>query len=88
MEITKHAIERFLTRCQRLGIPHPHDPNETIRKLLGRAIPEKVDPVHRVKRLINHKKEADYVIADGWRFVVSKDGQKLLTVERVRPEQN
>lgn len=87
-EISAHAVNRFVERSLKLGMT-PKNPEAIIRKLLARAKPEQVSPEHRVKRLLNNDcKEVQYLIAQGWRFVLTKDGGKVLTIERRRSEQN
>lgn len=86
--ITNHALQRFIERSSKLGIPTPKKANETILNLYKKAKPEDVDDVHKVLRLIKNKKEVIYKIYQGWRFVVSKEGDTILTVERIKQEQN
>lgn len=80
--ITKHARDRFLERH-----PDPNfkkQPNETIMKLLDRAIPIEFSKEHKVKRLLNNGfEDADYLYNSGWIFVCNKEDPKtLITVER------
>ncbi len=87
--ITQHAVERFVERSLKLGMKPPINPENTIRKLLNNAQPEMMDPVYKVKRIINNRcKAADYYVANGWRFVVSTENKELMTIERVNKEQN
>lgn len=83
--ITKHAVKRFLERSP--GETALNNPATTIRKLLLMAVPEKLDPVQRVVRLINNgQREAEYLVCSGWRFVLAEG--TLLTCERVKQSQN
>lgn len=88
IEITRHAIERFVERSKKLGHGEPKNPQKIILRLLQKAIPCEIDPIHKVKRLINHNGEARYLTYQGWRFVMDENGEKLLTVEREKHEQN
>ena len=85
IRISQHAIDRFMERVGKLNGGTPTTPEETIRKLLAKAKPENIDPVHRVKRLIKHG-DCEFYENSGWRFVIS-DGA-LLTVERRKTGQN
>lgn len=88
IEITQHAIDRFLERARKLGQGIPLNPEASIRKLLSKAVPEEVDPKHRVKRLISNRfEEALYLVAQGWRFVLTKDGKRIITIERIHSHQ-
>ncbi len=65
------------------------NPEAVILKMLARAQPEQISPEHKVRRLIsNDCREAQYLVAQGWRFVLTQDGSRVLTIERVRSEQN
>jgi hypothetical protein len=79
--ITKHAIERFIARW-----PYPEQPIcylAALRRLLEVAIEEDIG-IGRVVRLINNGlRPAIYMTADGWRFVFTEDGRRLLTCERI-----
>lgn len=86
--LTNHAIARFVARSKKMGIPVPKSPQLAIRRLLEQAVLCDIDPVHKVKRIIKGGEEAKYYEAQGWRFVVTGDGLKLITVERIKPEQN
>jgi hypothetical protein len=66
----------------------PEDTEGFIYSLIKRAIPEPLKPGHKIKRLLNHNANAQYLIAEGWRFVLSEDGNMVLTIERVKPDQN
>ena len=87
--LTNHAIEQYIKRLKKMGIAtEPKDPKKSIMKLLLKAQPEQVKGAHRVKRLIKHEfKPADYLVFDGWRFVVTEE-KIVITVERVNPIQN
>ena len=87
--ITTHAIDQFVNRLKIIVIvAQPKHPEKTIHKLLIRAIPENISPVHRTKRLINNEfKPVRYLVTEGWRFVVSDDNV-VITIERVNPAQN
>lgn len=85
--ITDHAKERFVERFSRMAKTTPKNPEASIRKLLKYAVPEEMNPMHRVVRLINNKgSEAEYLVHGGWRFVfVSTDAGKVLTtIERTK----
>lgn len=87
--ISQHAVERFIERSRKNGMAAPHNPQKTILKLLQMAqADEKMDPAHRVKRLISSLAEAKYYVVQGWRFVLDKEGKTVLTVEREKHEQN
>lgn len=80
IKLTAHAIERFVERSRKLGMS-VKNPEATITKMLGKARVEDIPPTHKVKRLIkNGYKEATYLVANGWRFVVV-DGV-IVTIER------
>ncbi len=82
--ITNHAIERFTERFAKFSKTPLNNPEATIRKLLAKAEPEEINPVHRVKRLItNGFQESNYLIRGEWRFVLT--GNVLLTVEFTNP---
>jgi len=86
--LSPHAIERFVERSLKLGMT-PKNPEAIILKMLARAKPEQMSSGHKIERLINNDyKEAQYLVAQGWRFVLTKDGDRVLTIERVRSEQN
>ena len=88
--ITNHAKERFVERFSRMAKSVPKNPEESIRKILRQAVPEEMNPVHRVIRLINHGSSAEYLVHGGWRLVlVNTDaGKVIITVERVKKSQN
>ena len=87
--ISQHAIDRFIERSKKLGMKVPTDPKAKIIHLLGQAKTEKMDPIYKVKRIINNRcQDADYYVANGWRFVVSVNGRELVTVESVKKDQN
>ena len=86
--ITSHALERFIQRAKKTLGSKPKNPEAAIRKLLKLAKLEKVPTIRKVKKLIKHKKDAIYLVNQGWRFVLSEDGSILITVERVNPDQN
>ncbi len=86
--ISAHAIERFVERSRKLGMTSKN-PEAVILKILARAQPEQMSHGYKIERLINNDyKEARYLVAQGWRFVLTKDGSRVLTIERVRSEQN
>lgn len=85
--ITTHAKERFVERFSRMAKTVPKNPEESIRKMLKHAVPEEMDPMHKVIRLINNKgSEASYYTHAGWRFVIveTEEGKVLTTCERMR----
>lgn len=86
IKLTEHAKARFVERSLKLGM-NVKDPEATILKMFKEAKPEDIPPAHRVKRLIaNNYQEATYLVAHGWRFVVS--GGTLVTCERIDKTQN
>lgn len=86
IKLTAHAVERFVERSRKLGM-RVRDPEAVILKMLGKARLEDIPPAHKVKRLIkNGYKEATYLVANGWRFVISEGA--CVTIERIAPEQN
>ena len=86
--ITRHARERFVERSVKMGAHLPPDPEASIRKLLERSEVDTSLPKHvRVRRLMrNELRDAVYRSCQGWRFVIVND--RLLTIERVKPQQN
>ena len=89
IKISQHAIDRFIERSKKLGMKEAKDPVAKIIHLLSQAKAEKMNPVYKVKRIINNRcQDADYYVANGWRFVVSVNGRELMTVERVNKDQN
>lgn len=61
------------------------------RKLLARAVPEVMDPVYRVKKLMAHGfQDSQAFVYSGWRFIIAEtdNGKILKTIERVNPTQN
>jgi len=87
--ISDHAVERFVERSKKLGMSVPRDPKKTLLRMVGLAEDSAVSPGHRVERLLrNGFQEAIYREFGGWRFVLSQDGTRLLTVERSDPKQN
>ena len=78
--ISRHAILRFMSRSYHTP---GGDPEAEIRRLLTAATPEDIGSVGRTLRLINNGFiPARYYHAEGWRFVLSEDGTRLLTCER------
>ncbi len=51
--------------------------------LLRRAQPEDLGVASVVRMIDNGFESANYYTVDGWRFVVSEDGQRLVTAERI-----
>ena len=85
--IRPHALDQFISRSIKLNGYAPRRPETLIRKMLLRAKSEAMDPVHRVKRLMNNGyKDAPYLVNEGWRFVLIDND--LVTCERQNPEQN
>lgn len=81
--ITDHAKERFVERFSRMAKSIPKNPEESIRKLLKHAVPEEMEPMHRVIRLINNGSQpVSYFTHSGWRFVIADN--VLVTVERMK----
>ena len=86
LNITQHALERFIERQKKLG-QTTKNPEACIMKLLKQAEPEQIEPAHRIKRIIKHGfREAEYLVACGWRFVVVEGS--VVTIERIRKYQN
>lgn len=90
---TRHAVLQFLKRLKYINqIYPPKDVKKTLRKLIYKAEVEEIDPIMKVKRLLNNGCiEAEYLVNNGWRFVVIKAPKQykiVLTVERVDPLQN
>lgn len=88
LQITQHAVDRFVERCRKNLIPVPRDPHKTIMVLLRMSKEDEVDPVQRVKRLIKHGHEVSYLECQGWRFVIDEGRSAVITVERKKNEQN
>lgn len=85
IEITKHSVNRFVTRHLLLFKFKLKCPEKTIRELLKKAKPERIREGFKVQRLIKYKfKDAIYLTSDGWRFVITRDKNKytLVTIER------
>lgn len=88
IEIDEHAVVRFIQRTPdftKNGMMP--DPIKKLKELFSFAAPEKLNDVHRVRRIISHGfREAEYWRFDTWRFVVEinpHNKKKLLkTVER------
>jgi hypothetical protein len=81
-----HAIRQFKKRAAALGLPSSLT---ALRNLVKQMKPEKsnnkTNRFHLFKRTIIHGPCKTYT-AFGWRFIVV--GNKVVTVERVRPEEN
>lgn len=88
IDLTPYAIGRFVERSRLLG----RETDETdLRNLLATARPEQRSKrrstrLHFLKRNILRGK-ARYLVAAGWRFVVSRQWS-LITVERIKPHEN
>lgn len=86
MRISDHAIERFVERSEKLGLPVGGDAWRRILALLKEAKRERIGALHQKNR---QKYDSNiYMVNAGWRFVLSSDGEYLITVERVRHEEN
>ena len=84
--LTRHAIERWVSRALGLGL----DPStKALITTLERAHPDtsKVNSTrwNLFRRSILHGSSL-YVVADGWRFVIA--GDKCIEIERVKPHEN
>jgi len=65
--ITDHAINRFIERS---GV-EADDPKDRIRQLFARSFEAAIDPVFKVRAIINNRfQEAKYRYSSGWVFVV------------------
>lgn len=81
VEITQHALMRFVTRHPD---PLPSDARAALRAMLKKAEPEDIGPVGRAVRLIGNGFEpAKYFTSGKWRFVTNEDETKLLTCELI-----
>jgi hypothetical protein len=86
MRIKNHALRSWKERAVLLGL---NSSRLALEETLARAKPE--IPTNRSTQWnlfirMMRRGETDYMIADGWRFVVV--GEDLVTVERVRPHEN
>ena len=82
VQITAHAWERFVTRWP--GPNLPACPMFELLNLLTASVEEDIGEVGRAVRLINNGfQDARYFACDGWRFVLSPDGLRLITCERI-----
>lgn len=86
MRISAHAIERFIERSKRLGLPAGCDAWRRILDLLKDAKREHLSECHQKNRQKYHNNL--YLVNAGWRFVFSSDGELLITVERIRHKEN
>jgi len=87
IEISEHAIEKFIERCEINGMLVSTNPGQAIKNLLFKAQYEEVDKRQRVHRLIKNRfQPAEYYTADGWRFVISNN--VVVTIERCNPSEN
>lgn len=84
---TKHALERWERRAELLGLDGSYD---ALHRTFSEAVPERARlravRWHLLKRSIVHRKPSRYLVADGWRFVVSEGA--CVNVERVLPHEN
>lgn len=89
--ITNHALKRFRERYYALHGKLPDQ--QVLQEYLKRAEPERPKSrntrFHLLKRTITNG-PARFLHYKGWRFVVvpGKTGNHVVTVERVRPEEN
>lgn len=87
VEISEHAIEKFIERCRINSISMPKNPAQTVKELLLESQYEEVDKGQRIHRLIKNRfQPAEYYAVDGWRFVISNN--VVVTIERCDPLQN
>jgi len=91
VEISEHAIEKYIERCKINDIPmsHKHDIviEAEVKSILIDAEYEEVDKRQRVHRLIKNRfQPAEYYTIDGWRFVISNN--VVVTIERCNPLEN
>ena len=84
--LTNHAIERLKERLSKLDRGQtPKKPGKTAIRLWKQTTEENLDPVIKVKRLINNNgRDARYFSFNGWRFVLVEyeDCFKVKTIER------
>lgn len=87
IEISEHAVEKYIERCKLNNISVSENPKKTVRKLLLAAKYEEVNKGQRVHRLIKNRfQPAEYYAVDGWRFVISNN--VVVTIERCNPLEN
>lgn len=81
LEISRHAWRQFTRRYYHLNGRLPSCPWDTLRSMLRNATPEDLGPgaVHRL--LDNGGVPVNYFRCGKWRFVVSEDMTRLVTVE-------
>lgn len=73
IKFSRHAKQRFLQRFK------GQSSIEAARKLLDASSLEKIDPVKKVRAIINSRfEEAEYYRHGQWRFVIVKKGDKHL----------
>jgi len=82
IQVTKHAVERFLERQNGERISEEAAVT-SILKMFGHARQIVFRDRFMAQRLLNHGKPANYFFHAGWIFVQSQDGSNaILTVER------
>jgi hypothetical protein len=86
MRISAHAIERFIERSSKLWLPVGNDAWFRILELVNSAKRERLPECHNKNRQKYNRNI--YLVNAGWRFVLTSDGELLITVERVRHEEN
>ena len=82
--LTDHAVEQFIKRARSEDTTLNTDESiRTIMGLLSRSFEVAIDPVYRVKSIINNGfKDAKYRYFNGWVFVIV--GNKNVTIFRGR----
>lgn len=87
IRFSKHALDRWRSRALNLGL---NSSIKEMEKTFKKAVPER--PINRTvrwnlfKRSIIHGK-TNFLIARGWRFVITGDGM-CVEVERIKPHEN
>jgi hypothetical protein len=80
IQLTNHAIQRFIERWPHEGTPKPGKVIALMEKFLQSAKQEEISPMLKVQRLVQHGTPTDYYVSEGWRFVITEG--TLVTVER------
>jgi len=87
-QVKQHALKQFEERARLLGV---NGSRKELNRLLSIASPEtsngKTTSFELFKRSMLYNKKARFLTANGWRFVVVS-GNKVVTVERIKPHEN
>ncbi len=89
--ITTHAREQFLARWIGVYGKPPKKPEATLKKLLERAKPDKMNVMSYLKRVKAHPEPTEYYeTGKEWRFILIQEKEKriVVTIERINREQN